>query len=882
MSFAQRYAAAEQERRQQELWARTQIYAFQPDDPRPLFAIDTPPPTVSGEIHIGHVYSYTQAEALARFWRMQGRNVFYPFGFDDNGLPTERYVERERGVRARDLPRAEFIRLCLETSQTTEDRFEAFWKRLGFSVDWRLRYSTIDPHARRISQWSFLDLHRKGRVYRQQAPNPWCVECRTAIAQAEIDDAERTTIFYTLAFRVERSALGVPVAANVERSALSVPAAAPLSSIPAPAPLTAPDNIEPPTLNAQRSTNPDVQRSTLPIATTRPELLPACVAVFVHPEDARYRDLVGGEALVPLVGRHVPILADEGVDRQKGTGAVMCCTFGDAADVAWWRTHRLPLIPLVTREGRLGEAGGEYAGLALKAARERIVADLRANDLLLGERETPQTVRIHERCKTPLEILETSQWFIRLLDAKDALLEAGRQIDWRPAHMRARYEHWVEHLSWDWCISRQRFYGVPFPVWHCESCGASVLADEAQLPVDPTTDAPPRACSCGSTNLRPDADVMDTWATSSVSPQIVALLQSQGAQASISELVSASKLLPMQLRPQAHDIIRTWAFYTIAKTHFHSGKIPWKTVMISGHGLAPDGSSIHKSLGNSPIAPLTLIERHGADAVRYWACGGGLGADQQVNEETMRQGGRLVNKLWSASRLVGEGIRDEGRGMSEAFSLIPHPSSLIPTDRALRSWLTRTIQRVTESFRAYEYAAARDAAERFFWGTLCDNYLELVKARLYDGSAGEREAAQTTLAESLLTVLKLLAPILPHVSEAIYQALFANIEGLPSIHVSPWPQVDETLIDAEAERAGEALIGIAATARRLKTDRKLGMGTPLARLQVTTTDEQLLAMLAECALDLRSVTRAREITFAATPTHGAEEAAPSVFVAFEV
>ncbi|MEN9934182.1 MAG: Valine--tRNA ligase [Chloroflexota bacterium] len=833
MTLSPRYDAAEAERRWQARWAREQTYAFNPQDQRPIFAIDTPPPTVSGELHVGHIYSYTQAEAMARFWRMQGLSVYYPFGFDDNGLPTERFVERTRDIRARDVGRPAFIAACLEVSREVEDRFEELWTRLGFSVDWRLRYSTIDPLARRTSQWSFLDLYRRGRVYRDQAPNPWCVECQTAIAQAEVDDAERDTTFYTLSFSM--GAAGSAGAASDE------------------ARLAAP----------------------LHIATTRPELLPACVAVFVHPDDERYRDLVGHEAIVPLTGRRVPILADPGADPSKGTGAVMCCTFGDAADVAWWRAHRLPLIPLVTRQGRLGEQGGAYAGLTLRDARARIVADLRGAGAILGEQAARQSVRIHERCKTALEILETSQWFIRVLDAKEELLAAGRAITWRPAHMLARYEHWVQNLSWDWSISRQRFYGVPFPLWHCRACGGVVLADEAQLPVDPTADAPPRPCACGSADLRPEEDVMDTWATSSLSPQIAGRM--------LAEPELYARLAPMQLRPQAHDIIRTWAFYTIVKSHFHFGRVPWETVMISGHGLDPSGHSIHKSLGNSPVAPAALLARHGADALRYWACGGAVGADQPVNEEAMRQGARLVNKLWSASRLIAQHLGEGGDGRPTTDDRVSgSPQPLLPADRALLSWLQRLVRRATESWRAYEYAAALDATERFFWATLCDNYLELVKGRLYDGAPAERLAARRTLAATLATLLKLLAPVLPHVTEEIYQQVFAAASGTGSIHLSAWPEADEALLDGQAERAGDALFALAAAARRLKTARRVGMGTPLARVAVFVDDEGLRAMLAEAEGDLRSVTRAREVALLDAPAEGAEALAPGLWALLEV
>ena len=866
MGFPQRYNAAEAERRWQDIWASERLYEFDPADPRPPFAIDTPPPTVSGTIHIGHVYSYVQAEAMARFWRMQGHNVYYPFGFDDNGLPTERFVEKLRGIRARDLSRPEFIATCLEVSREFEDRFEIFWRSLGMSVDWRLRYSTIDPAARRISQWSFIDLYRKGLVYRAQSPNPWCIECQTAIAQAEMEDAERGTTFYTLAFGIlgdER-----PFDAAQDRRTT---------------------NDERNTLASDPSSLVLRPSSILPIATTRPELLPACVAVFVHPEDTRFTQLIGQTAIVPLFGRAVPILADPTVDPSKGSGAVMCCTFGDTTDVAWWRAHDLPLIPLVTRQGRLSADGGPYADLSLAEARKRIVADMRAAGLLLADHPAEQTIRVHERCKTPLEILETQQWFIRVLDAKAALLAAGRQIAWRPEYMRARYEHWVENLAWDWCISRQRFYGVPFPAWHCDQCGAIILADEARLPIDPSADTPTRACDCGNTDLRPDPDVMDTWATSSVSPQIAARMFENP------ELYP--RLFPMQMRPQAHDNIRVWAFYTIVKSHYHFGTIPWETLMISGHGLDPSGHKISKSRGNASSGPEALIERYGADPVRYWACGGALGADRPINEDEMRQGARLVTKLWNASRFIASHLeladdekrktKDESQRIVDTpSSSVLRPSSLLPADRALLSWLQRLIARATERFQSYEYAAACEATERFFWGTLCDNYLEWVKGRLYDGSHQERSAARSALYQTLLTILKLFAPILPHVTEEIYQQLYgsssASTNGAAatfhSIHTSAWPQANPALIDEQAERAGAALLAITSGARRFKSVRKLGLGAELAGLTMAVENEDIRQALEQSRADIRSVTRAREITFAAQPDERFEELEPGMWL----
>jgi valyl-tRNA synthetase len=561
----------------------------------------------------------------------------------------------------------------------------------------------------------------------------------------------------------------------------------------------------------------------------------------------------------------------------------MCCTFGDTTDVAWWRAHSLPLIPLITRLGRLSADGGADAGLSLAEARKRIIADMRDAGLLLGERAAEQTVRVHERCKTPLEILETQQWFVRVLDAKEALLAAGRKIAWRPEYMRARYEHWVENLAWDWCISRQRFYGVPFPVWHCGQCGAIVLADEAALPVDPSADAPPRACDCGSADLRPDEDVMDTWATSSMTPQIAAGLFAQP------ELYS--QLFPMQMRPQAHDNIRVWAFYTIVKSHYHFGTIPWETLMISGHGLDPAGHKISKSRGNAAAGPEALIERYGADPVRYWACGGALGADRPINEEEMRQGARLVTKLWNATRLIARIENEElkiekNEAIHSQFSILN--SQFLPADRALLSWLQRLIARATESFQGYDYASASEATERFFWGTLCDNYLEWVKGRLYDGTAEERRAAQSALRQALLAILKLFAPILPHITEEIFQQLYggqvsvdAASGGFSSIHTSPWPRADEALVDEQAERAGAALLAITGAARRVKSGRKLGLGAELAQITIAAGDDTLRADLEQSHADIRSVTRAREIAFVEASDARFEELEPGLWVRIE-
>jgi len=785
-----RYDAPTIEERWQRFWDDEQVYAFDRRGVGPVYAIDSPPPTVSGELHLGHCYSYAQTDFIARYRRMRGDNVFYPMGWDDNGLPTERLVEQRLGIAPRNVSRESFIDAIRDVSARLEKGYERLWRRLGLSVDWRHTYTTVSAEAQRASQYSFIDLYRQGLVYRRSAPTIWCPTCGTAIAQAEVDDLERDTTMVTLAFGLEGG-------------------------------------------------------GTLPIATTRPELLPACVAVFVHPDDARYRDLVGRRAITPLFGQHIPILTDYRVDPEKGTGAVMSCTFGDATDVEWWYTHRLPLIAVLDREGRLTAPAGPYAGLTVAQARARIIADLEREGLVLERRAMRQTVRVHDRCDTPIEHIETRQWFVRLLDHKEELLEAGRRIAWHPASMHARYETWVQNLSWDWIISRQRTYGVPFPVWHCRQCDAVVLADEGSLPIDPRTAAPPRRCDCGSGDLEPEPDVMDTWATSSVSPQIA------GGWLEDPELFA--RVFPMALRPQAHDIIRTWAFYTVAKSWYHHGQVPWAHVAISGHGLSPEGGKISKSRGGASLAPDDVMARYSADAVRYWAAGTGLGRDAIVHEPTFAVGQRLVTKLWNVARFAARFL--------ENFDPGGHETSREPADRWLLSRLARTVTAATAAYEAYDHVTAKEETEAFFWNALADNYVEMVKQRLYELEEGDprREGARWTLYQALLTVLQLLAPIMPYITEELYQALFAATQPARSVHRGAWPETRAEWTDETAETTGEALVGIATAVRRSKSERRARLSTPLRALTLGTADDGLRAALSAAALDIRSVTRAEAV-----------------------
>jgi valyl-tRNA synthetase len=791
-TLAKTYDPSIVEPRLSERWQREGIYQFDCASHQPLYAIDTPPATVSGHLHLGHAYSYTHPDIIARFWRMNGHSVFYPMGFDDNGLPTERLVEKRLGITAQAVGRQAFIERCLELGVEAEEEYRTLWQRLGLSIDWRFSYRSIDTLSRRTSQQSFLDLYRKGLAYQQEAPTIWCPLCQTAIAQAELEDIAGKTTFYTLAF-------------------------------------TLPDD------------------ATLPIATTRPELLPACVAVFVHPDDERYASFIGSEAQVPLIGRRVPLLADPLARPEVGTGAVMCCTFGDPTDVEWRRTHQLPLRVTLGRDGRLTADAGTLAGLTIAEARARILEELRAADIVLGEKTQPQAVRAHERCDTPVEYLVTRQWFIRVLDHKEQLLAAGEQIRWHPAHMAARYREWVENLKWDWCISRQRYFGVPFPLWHCDACGAILLADEADLPIDPTTTQPRSACACGGESFTPERDVMDTWATSSMSPQIVGQW--------LADPALYQQVFPFALRPQAHEIIRTWAFYTIVKSLYMFDTLPWREVAISGWGLAPEGAGkISKSRGGGPMTPEAMIGRYSADAVRYWAASTGFGKDTIISEERIQAGAKLATKLWNVARLSERVLAD--------YTAPERPPALAPTDRWMLARLRRLVERVTTLLAEYDYATAKAETESFFWAALADNYLELAKMRLYDAADPLAEGARYTLRTALLTVLKLFAPFLPYVTEEIYTTLFADEGG--SIHRSEWPTL-ESLSTGDADdddspmAAGDALVAIATAVRRYKSEHGFSLGRELARLQIATDDATLAGALRASLTDLRSVTRAATV-----------------------
>ncbi len=792
MEMDKLYQHSEHEKKAQDLWDREKVYSFVPDTKKKPYSIDTPPPTVSGTLHIGHVFSYTHADLVARYKRMQQYNVFYPMGFDDNGLPTERFVEKKNSTKAHLMKRSEFIDLCLRETHDVEKLFENLWRSIGLSIDWTKVYSTISEPVRRVSQYSFIDLYKKGLVYRRQEPSLYCTTCRTSVAQAELDSAEVASTFNNIIFTTESG-------------------------------------------------------DKLTIATTRPELLPACVAVFYHPDDSRYKHLDSMFAITPVFEKPVRIMADDKVDPAKGTGLVMCCTFGDQTDIAWYKTYKLPFVQVVGLDGKWTEASGPLAGLNVHDARKKVLELLTQAEALVERKNITHNVSTHERCKQEIEYLVLEQWFVKILEHKDEFIKLADQIAWHPEFMKARYKDWVQNLNWDWCISRQRFFGIPFPAWHCQDCNHVILADPAQLPVDPQEQAyPGGACpQCKSTNLKPDTDVMDTWNTSALTPQI----NTSWPDASPDKLS-----LPMSMRPQAHDIIRTWAFYTIVKAHYHNQTVPWTDIMISGHVLAGK-EKISKSKENSKMTPESLLAQFPADVIRYWSANGRLGADTAFSENQLKIGQRLVTKLWNAFRFISEHLEQE-------------PVQLKPTD-ALQQWLlhsfSTTYNRYQKEFDAYEYQAALEAAEKFFWNDFCDNYLELVKDQLFNPdkySPNAVDQTKATLYEVGYGLLQLFAPFLPHITETLYQTLYKTREKSVSLHITHF---DNTRFAHNFQHSNDLIntvLLIVAAVRKLKSEKQLSLKTDLKELLIYGADSALQKALTSQNALIAGVTKAAAINYA--------------------
>ncbi|MCS7134407.1 MAG: valine--tRNA ligase [Candidatus Pacearchaeota archaeon] len=775
------------EKEVQEFWESEKIFSFDEKSKKKIFSIDTPPPTVSGELHIGHAMSYIHQDIIARYKRMQGYNVLYPFGFDDNGLPTERYIERKLGKKAKEIGIEKFKKICFEESEKIEKRWIEVWKKIALSADFSLLYRTIDERCKRISQYSFIELFKKGRSYRKEAPIMWCPECKTAVAQVELQDKEEETFFCDIIFETEKMESFV-------------------------------------------------------VSTTRPEMLGACVAVFYNPQDERYKKLKHNRAIVPIYNHFVPILEDRRVDINKGTGIVMCCTFGDTTDIEWWKAYGLPYKKIIDEEGKLGNLAGKYSGMSIEEARKAIIEDLKKEGKLVQTRKIKHTVNVHERCGTKIEFLVTKQWFIKYLDLKEKFLELGKKVKWFPAHMFSRYENWVKGLQWDWCISRQRYFGVPFPVWYCKRCETVILAKEKQLPVDPSKDeAPTKKCpKCKYNKFVPEKDVMDTWATSSLTPEIVKDLVAE------KNKKIAKKLLPLDLRPQAHDIISFWAFNTIVRSWFAHKNIPWYNIMISGWCLDEKGKKMSKSKGNI-IEPEKIIEKYCSDALHFWAASAKLGEDLWFSEREFIAAKKLLIKLWNAFQFLKIHAKEK-----------PKKKELQGFDKFILLETNELIKKVTDAMEKYDYTAAKLLLEKFFWHSFCDNFIEILKFRLYQGKEEEKNSARYVLYETFVSLLKMLAPILPHMTEYIWQNYFKEQEKSKSVHLAEWPKYKKIgKKEEEILKAGRTFLKILERVRREKARANKSLRTEII-LKIKEEDYDVLEK-EKMLQDLKAVTAAREI-----------------------
>ncbi len=827
-SLPRHFDPSEGEGRWHHAWQEAGLYHWDENRPREeTFVVDTPPPTASGSLHIGHVFSYSHTDILVRYQRMRGRNIYYPLGWDDNGVPTERRVQNLFHVRCdptlphdpelalepasakvRKKPplvisRKNFLDLCAEVTAEDEKAFLELFAKVGLSVDWRTEYATIDARCRTLAQRSFLDLHDKGHTYTVEAPFMWDVDFQMALSQADVEDKMRPGAYHDIEFAVDGS----------DRSFV--------------------------------------------ISTTRPELLGACVGVTAHPDDERFQDLFGQTAITPLFHAPVPIFASDKADPEKGTGILMVCTFGDQTDVEWWREQGLALRQLLGKNGRLRQVTfgddefpsrdadranavyAEIAGKNVEQARKRIAELLEdpahsatgnGPPLQSPPRPIEHAVKFYEKGDRPLEILPSRQWFVRLLDKKDALLQKGSEIAWHPPHMESRFRDWTENLSLDWCVSRQRYFGVPIPVWYpLDAHGepdydTAIVATPDQMPVDPMTDVPAGYTEAQRNQpggFAGEADIFDTWFTSSMTPQI--------GSGWVLDPARHKKLFPADIRPQSHEIIRTWAFYTIAKAMLHEDSVPWHHVNISGWILDPDRKKMSKSLGNV-VTPLPLLEEFSADAVRYWAANARLGVDTALDESVFKIGKKLITKLWNASKFV---LSQEGQ---------PGPITN-ELDRAFLRELRTHVEQATKDAEAFDLARTLQDTERFFWSRFTDTYLELAKTRARDeGDPAGRDSAVTTLRFALSVLLRMFAPVLPYVTEEIWSWIYGEERGEPFIHGAAWPTAAEfDQIEAPADSGSfDLAITALAAINKAKADAEVSMGREVEHLELAGAAETMV------------------------------------------
>ena len=774
------YDWRESEPKWQSKWKEWEICRFDPASDKEIFSIDNPPRFASGNLHLGHAYGYTAIDFAARYKRLRGYNVFFPLCFDVNGTPVEVRVEKVKGIKASDIPRQEFIKMCSEFAENYIGEMTKQFEMLGESMDPSIYYQTDAEYYRKLTQISFVKMFKKGLVYKGHFPVNWCTRCGTALATAEVNYEHCMTKLNFIRFR------------DVETG----------------------DEV--------------------PIATTRPELLCTCLLVAVHPDDASKAHLVGRELATPVFDKRVKVIADPKVDPEFGSGTVMICSIGDKDDLEWIMKYHLPLEEGIDKSGRMTPIAGEYEGMTVSDAKRQIIEDMRTVGLLIKQEDTDQNVGMCWRCGTPIEFLKVPQWFIKTTEFKDRVLAMVDDIDWHPEFMKVRIQDWVNSLAWDWVVSRQRYFATAIPLWECEDCGNVLVAEENECYIDPTVTPPSeeKCSACGGLYVG-STDVFDTWMDSSISPLFNSYWERDPEM--------FKRLYPMSLRPQSHDIIRTWAFYTILREMLLIGEKPWDDVMIHGFIMAPDGRPMHASSGNT-IDPMPLIEKYGGDAMRYYASTCSLGMDHAFKEQELVRGSRLAVKVWNVMRLIGSACGERPE----------RPEKVHPIDRWILSRFGTLVREVEARNDEYEFDRSMALIQDFLWHEFADHYIELAKQRAY---SDHDEGAKSALYTVGLGLLKMVSVFLPHVAEDAYQTSFKKNEEPVSIHISEWPEAPE--LDDDAERKGDCARNIVAAVRSWKSSNGLSLNTEIQRIEIV--GETAAELMSGSEEDVRATLKAKEL-----------------------
>jgi len=780
------YNFAEIERKWQQKWEEMGIHRYDWNDQKRVpFSIDTPPPYPSGELHMGNVLNWTYFDMVARYKRMRGFNVLFPQGWDCHGLGIEIQVEKTHNVRKRDVPPDEFRKWCSETVEKYIALMKEGILKLGCSIDWTTEYRTMNPDYWRRTQLSFILLYQKGFMYQGTHPVNWCPRCETAIADAEVDYDKREGVLHYIRYPLEGS------------------------------------------------------NEYLLIATSRPEFIPACVAVEVNPQDDRFTKYIGKKIVVPVFNRTVPIIGEETVDPAFGTGVVQICTYGDKEDVKTVMKHKLPVIMLLTENGRITENGGKYAGLTINQARAAIVQDLTEAGLLEKTEKITQEVGRCDRCKAHVEILERKQWFMKTRQMTEAVEKTANEVVWYPDYMKTRLIDWARSLDWDWVISRQRLFATPIPVWYCKNCGELILAEPEWVPIDPKLEGPrvDKCPKCGSQEFIGERDVFDTWMDSSITCAV---------HAGWPDRKDWRKRFPADMHPSGIDIIRTWAYYLMVRHLALFNETPYKSCLINGMVLGADGRKMSKSLKNYVAAP-DVLNKNGADAARQWAAGGGAtGSDIPFRAPDVEYGRRFLVKLWNVSGFTSKLLTDYQPGKTKNVKLQP-------LDKWIISKAENLTKKVTDAFEKCQFNIAVEDIRNFTWHVFCDAYVEAVKDRLYRPEvqgAEAKVAAQQTLYEVLYRILQLLAPVTPHLTEAIYQTLYADSKGYKSLHVSPWPEFNQAVTDEQAEKRGDLITALITEVRREKAEKRMSLNAQIKKLTVYAGDKETADIIAESSEDI--------------------------------